>query len=74
MRVDNVLHDTLRRTLFSVALRIERCLRDGQPRSTLRAMMREIKREVGLMMTQVNAVVPAEARALPSRGRLGSPK
>jgi GAF domain-containing protein len=74
VRVDNVLHDTLRRTLFSVALRIERCLRDGQPRSTLRAMMREIKREVGLMMTQVNAVVPAEARALPSRGRLGSPK
>jgi hypothetical protein len=37
-------------------------------------MMREIKREVGLMMTQVNAVVPAELRALPSRGRLGSPK
>lgn len=73
-RVDNVLHDTLRRTLFSVALRIERCLRDGQPSSRLRAMVREIKREVGLMMTQVNDVIPVEARVLPSSGPLGSPK
>jgi GAF domain-containing protein len=63
-RVDNVLHDTLRRTLFSVALRIEQCLRDRHPSATLRAMVREIKQEVGLMMTQVNDVIPAE---MPSR-------
>jgi GAF domain-containing protein len=77
MRVDNVLHDTLRRTLFSVALRIERCLRERQPSSTLRAMVREIKREVGLMMTQVNAVIPVEAvevTSLPSASRIGSGK
>lgn len=74
MRVDNVLHDTLRRTLFSVALRIERCLRDRQPSSTLRAMVREIKQEVSLMMTQVNDVIPVEVRSLPSVGPLGSAK
>jgi signal transduction histidine kinase len=61
-RVDNVLHDTLRRTLFSVALRIERCLRDGQPSSTLRTIVREIKQEVGVMMAQVNDVIPVEVR------------
>ena len=64
-RVDNVLHDTLRRTLFSVALRIEQCLRDRHPSATLRAMVREIKQEVGLMMTQVNDVIPAEMPSLP---------
>jgi GAF domain-containing protein len=69
-RVDNVLHDTLRRTLFSVALRIERCLRDRHPSSTLRAMVREIKQEVGLMMTQVNDVIPAEMPSLPFIGPL----
>jgi GAF domain-containing protein len=73
-RVDNVLHDTLRRTLFSLALRIERCLRDGEPSSTLRAMVREIKQEVGLMMAQVNDVIPVEVRSLPSFGPLGSAK
>jgi GAF domain-containing protein len=73
-RVDNVLHDTLRRTLFSVALRIERCLRDRHPSSTLRAMVREIKQEVGLMMTQVNDVIPAEMPSLPSIGLLGRAK
>jgi GAF domain-containing protein len=73
-RVDNVLHDTVRRTLFSVALRIERCLRDGQPSSTLRAMVREIKQEVGLMMTQVNDVIPVEVRSLPRIGPVGSAK
>jgi GAF domain-containing protein len=70
MRIDNVLHDTLRRTLFSVALRIEQCLRDRQPSSTLRAMVREIKQEVGLMMTQVNDVIPAELPSLPTIGSL----
>jgi GAF domain-containing protein len=73
-RVDNVLHDTLRRTLFSVALRIERCLRAGQPSSALRAMVHEIKQEVGLMMTQVNDVIPVEVRSLPRVGPLGSAK
>ena len=73
-RVDNVLHDTLRRTLFSVALRIERCLRDGQPSSTLREMVHEIKQEVRLMMTQVNDVIPVEVRSLPRMRPLGSAK
>jgi nitrate/nitrite-specific signal transduction histidine kinase len=74
VRVDNVLHDTLRRTLFSVAFRIERCLRDRQPSSTLRAIVREIKEEVRLMMTQVDDVVPVEMRSLPHVGPIGGPK
>jgi GAF domain-containing protein len=69
-RVDNVLHDTLRRTLFSVALRIERCLREAQSSSAVRTMVREIKREVTLMMAQVNDVIPVEAPV----GRLGTPR
>ena len=73
-RVDNVLHDTLRRSLFSVALRIERCLRDREPSSRLRAMVREIKEDIGLMMLQVNDVIPAEVRPLPSVRQLGSAK
>jgi GAF domain-containing protein len=74
IRVDNVLHDTVRRSLFSVALRIERCLRDRQPSSRLRAMVREIKEDIGLMMMQVNDVIPAEVRSLPSVRQLGSVK
>jgi hypothetical protein len=60
VRVDNLLHDTLRRTLFSVALRIERCLTPRQPSAALRSIVRQIKADVGLMMTQVNGVIPAD--------------
>jgi GAF domain-containing protein len=74
MRVDGVLHDTLRRSLFSVALRIEHCLRERHPSSRLLAMVREIKREVRLMMMQVNDVIPAEVRSLPPVGPLGTAK
>ena len=74
LRVDGVLHDTLRRSLFSVALRIEHCLRERHPSSRLLAMVREIKREVRLMMMQVNDVIPAEVRSLPPVGPLGTAK
>jgi GAF domain-containing protein len=60
VRVDNLLHDTLRRTLFAVALRIERCLTPRQPSAALRSIVRQIKADVGLMMTQVNGVIPAD--------------
>jgi GAF domain-containing protein len=73
-RVDNVLHDTLRRSLFSVALRIDRCLRDRPPSSRLRAIVREIKQDIGLMMAQVNDVIPAEVRPLRTTRQLGSAK
>ncbi|HEV8614524.1 MAG TPA: GAF domain-containing protein [Methylomirabilota bacterium] len=56
-RVDNLLHDTVRQTLFSIALRIERSLRGRQTTSVLRAYLGEIKRDVGVIMTQVNQLV-----------------
>jgi hypothetical protein len=56
-RVDNLLHDTIRQTLFSIALRLERALRGRQGTSVLRMYLREIKHDVGLMMTQINQVV-----------------
>jgi nitrate/nitrite-specific signal transduction histidine kinase len=63
IRVDNVLHDTLRQTLFSIGLRIERGLRPRQPTSALRAIVREIKEEIRLAMTQVNGLIPVEVPA-----------
>jgi signal transduction histidine kinase len=58
VRVDNVLHDTLRQTLFSIGFRIEAALR-GAPRvSAFRAFIRELKQDVGLMMMQINQVIP----------------
>ena len=61
IRVDNLLHDTFRQTLFSIGLRIERCLRTEQRLSTVRSIIRDIKRDVSVMMDQVNLVVALDS-------------
>lgn len=48
---------SFRQTLFSIGLRIERCLRAEQRLSTVRAIIRDIKRDVSVMMDQVNLMV-----------------
>jgi signal transduction histidine kinase len=76
-RVDNLLHDTVRQTLFTIALRIERSLRGRQPTSVLRDYLREIKHDVGLIMTQINqliVVAPALAAASESSTWAESPQ
>ena len=67
VRVYNLLHDTLRRTLFSIGLRIEQCLHQPLRGPALRASLRRIKRDVSLMMTQINDVIPADVS--PSTGQ-----
>ena len=71
IRIDNLLHDTFRQTLFSIGLRIERCLRSEQRLSAVRAIIRDIKRDVGVMMDQVNLVgaLDSAAPALQSQPR-----
>jgi signal transduction histidine kinase len=58
VRMDNLLHDTLRQTLFSLGFRIEAALRRRPQRvSELRSFIREFKQDVALMMMQINQVV-----------------
>jgi GAF domain-containing protein len=61
IRVDNLLHDTFRQTLFSIGLRIERSLRGQQRLSTVRSIIQDIKRDVSVMMDQVNLVVALDS-------------
>jgi hypothetical protein len=56
-RVDDLLHDTVHQTLFSVGLRIERALRRRHGTTVLRTYLREIKHDIGLIMTQINQVI-----------------
>jgi hypothetical protein len=58
VRVDNLLHDTLRQTLFTLGFRIEAALRGPQRASALRAFIREFKQDIAVMMMQINQVVP----------------
>jgi GAF domain-containing protein len=79
IRLDNLLHDTLRQTLFSIALRIERCLRDGERISTVRPIIRAIKRDVSLMMNQFNELLPGDpiggqALTAPARHQATEPR
>ena len=73
IRLDNLLHDTFRQTLFSIALRIERCLRAGQRMSTARPLIRAIKRDVGLMMEQFNQLLPVDSASPALAGPVGKP-
>jgi GAF domain-containing protein len=61
IRLDNLLHDTFRQTLFSIGLRVERCLRAGQRMSSARPIIRAIKRDVALTMEQLNHLVPIDS-------------
>lgn len=59
VRIDNLLHDTLRPTLFSIGFRIEAALRGPRRASVLRAFIRDLKPDMGLMMMQINQLIPA---------------
>ena len=62
MRFDAVLHDTLSQTLFSMALRIDWCLRAARRPRQLRGKLRDIKCDTALMMTQIRQLLsPAPA-------------
>ncbi len=60
VRVDKILHDTLRQTVFSMALKIEMALM-GRPRlkaSALRTALRSVKQDASVMMAQMREVLP----------------
>jgi GAF domain-containing protein len=58
VRVDNLLHDTLRQTLFSMGFRIEAALRSPQRASVLRAFIQDFKQDLAVMMMQINQMIP----------------
>ncbi|HEV8441343.1 MAG TPA: GAF domain-containing protein [Methylomirabilota bacterium] len=57
MRVATELHDTLSQMLFSVALGLDWCLHRLAGTSELRTRIQEIKRETGLVMKQLRALI-----------------
>src|SRR5438876_6242727 len=73
MRVDKILHDTLRHTVFSMALRIDMALNGSTKASELQASLRALKQDAGVMMAQMREVLPpGEAgRAAPAFRRRG---
>src|SRR5205809_4053970 len=73
MRVDKILHDTLRHTVFSMALRIDMALNGSTKASELQAALRALKQDAGVMMAQMREVLPpGEAgRAAPAFRRRG---
>jgi len=58
MRVDKILHDTLRHTVFSMALRIDMALNGSTKASELQAALRALKQDAGVMMAQMREVLP----------------
>ena len=58
VRVDRILHDTLRQTVFSMAMKIEIALMGSHKGSALRAALRGLKQDAAVMMTQMREVVP----------------
>jgi len=58
VRVDRILHDTLRQTVFSMAMKIEIALMGSRKGSALRAALRGLKQDAAVMMTQMREVVP----------------
>jgi signal transduction histidine kinase len=58
MRVDAILHDTLRNTVFSLAMKIELALTGKSTPSSLRTALRGLKHDAAVMMAQMRDVVP----------------
>ena len=56
--MDRILHDTLRQTVFSMAMKIEIALMGSRKGSALRAALRGLKQDAAVMMTQMREVVP----------------
>jgi PAS domain S-box-containing protein len=57
VRVASELHDTLSQMLFSVALKLDWCLHRVPESSELRPKLEEIRRESGLMMAHIRALI-----------------
>jgi signal transduction histidine kinase len=65
LRIDAILHDTLRNTVFSMAMRIELALTGKSNPSALRAALRGLKHDAAVMMVQMRDVVPPLAEIEP---------
>src|SRR2546422_5606416 len=75
VRVDKILHDTLRQTVFSMAMKIEMGLLGPGKASALRAVLKAVKADAGLVMEQMREVLPpgAALRRLRRRARARVP-
>ena len=74
VRVDKILHDTLRQTVFSMAMKIEMALMGspGLKASALRNALRALKQDASVMMAQMREVLPpgeASRAGRPARRR-----
>jgi signal transduction histidine kinase len=58
IRVDRILHDGLRQTLFSMAMKIELALLGNRRPFAVRAALRALKQDAATMMAQMREVVP----------------
>jgi signal transduction histidine kinase len=65
VRIDAILHDTLRNTVFSMAMKIELALTGKSSPSSLRAALRAIRQDAAVMMAQMRDVVPPLAEIEP---------
>jgi GAF domain-containing protein len=63
-RMDELLHDTVSATLFSLALKLDYCLHRADCSEDLRARLEGVKEHAKAMMTQIRGLVaPAAVRA-----------
>jgi signal transduction histidine kinase len=58
MRVDQILHDGARQTVFSMAMKIELALMGSGKTSALRPALRALKQDAATLMAQMRGVVP----------------
>ena len=58
IRVDRILHDGSRQTLFSMAMKIQLALMGDGKTSVLRATLRTLKQDAATLMAQMREVVP----------------
>jgi GAF domain-containing protein len=58
IRVDQILHDTLRQTVFSMAMKIEMALMGSNKVAALQQALRGVKHDASVMMAQMREVLP----------------
>jgi signal transduction histidine kinase len=64
-RVGAILHDTASQTLFSLALKLELCLKAVESQPRLRGLLDAAKKDAGTTMTQLRALIgPSPARTV----------
>jgi len=67
IRVDKILHDTLRQTVFSMAMKIDMALNGSTKASALRTALHALKQDAGVMMAQMREVLPPGEAARAAR-------